>query len=254
MNLRGMSIAAVVLMAATGLLSVRAHAQDYPRTSDELVVSDRAPTAGATVTIQGGGCGPGASVTVMTGDGSLLEMGSADAGGDFSADLVIPAAAPGGDLEIEAVCARLGGGTHVLADEVTLTAAPIAGPLEVSTDAPAPGATVRVTGGGCAPNATVTFANSANTVFVTATADTRGDFSKAVPVPTRTEAGPLKINASCSSGTETQVLGVTVNVVAAQPAVLAFTGRSAWTTGVLATGLALAAWLLFLVGRRIRNA
>lgn len=254
-----MTGAAVVLMAAIVLLSMRAYAQDYPRTSAELRVSERAPTAGATITIDGGGCSPGAGVTVATEGGSILETSAADAAGDFATEVAIPAAAHGGELQIEATCARLGGGTHVLAGALSLHPAEVSGALTASTGEPAPGEAITVSGDGCAPKATVTLATSANTVFQTATADAEGAFVKSVTVPSGTASGPLTINASCAvagtddEGGSTQVLAVTVTV-AAEPAVLAFSSRSVGSTAIIGIALGLAGSTVFLIGRRIRNA
>ncbi|NNE75109.1 MAG: hypothetical protein HKN26_15690 [Acidimicrobiales bacterium] len=268
MKTRRMGVAAVVLMACTLLLTMRAYAQDYPVTTGTLTVSDSSPTAGDTITASGGGCAPGGTVTITIDGLGTVATATADASGDFNAAMVVPLTTGNSTVVVDATCGTASGGSQVLS--ATLNVQPlVTGALAARTNAPTAGGVITVSGGGCAPGEPVSI-EADGTLLGSTTSDVNGDFITTVTVPP-TLSGSVLMIASCDSGSGTQVLGVTLTVQAPASSTttttatttntgnndggqnLALTGRTIWATTAVASALGLAGIVLILIGRRTRN-
>jgi LPXTG-motif cell wall-anchored protein len=113
-----------VLVAALGLaFATPAHGQEYGGCN--ATASDTDVSPGDTITIEGSGASAGGTVTASI-DGAVVGSGTADASGNFSFDVTIPATASGSE-QLTVDC----GGTANVAG-ITLT---------VSGTAPTDGAT-----------------------------------------------------------------------------------------------------------------
>jgi hypothetical protein len=108
-------------------------------------ISDSTPTAGSTVTISGGGFAPGSTVTVTIGSGSggltqaagdaiVTGTAAADASGNFSITLRVPAGTPAGDYAVVATGVAPDGTRLALRSTVTVTAAVPGGGLPFTGD------------------------------------------------------------------------------------------------------------------------
>ncbi len=81
-----------------------AQAQSYPPSGESLTVSDSRVVLGQSITIEGGGADPGATVTiVLHSDPITLGSTTADGSGNFSATVAIPSGVSAGTHTITAV-------------------------------------------------------------------------------------------------------------------------------------------------------
>lgn len=94
----------------------------YPPGKCQLLLSRSVVGVGGSVGVSGAGFLSGAQVVVRAAGVSLGTV-SADAGGSFSTDVVIPASVAPGTHEVSASGAAPGGGTQVLSASLTVTGA-----------------------------------------------------------------------------------------------------------------------------------
>lgn len=110
------------------ILSVAAGAQQYPIVEGQLTVSSTTVAPGSSVTISGEGFAPNGLVVVTIQSAPVeLGRGNADAVGDFTATVRVPADFPPGAHTLSATGPAAGGGTQVLSFEVV-----VAGSLAVT--------------------------------------------------------------------------------------------------------------------------
>ena len=133
---------------------------------------------------------------------------------------------------------------------------PNAATVTTSTSSIAPGGSFTVQGSNFQPNATVTVTLHSNPVTLgTTTANSSGDFSIVVTIPSDTVPGTHEVIATDTAGdsASTEIV-VTGTVPVATSSGLAFTGADiAALSGVGAIALALGG-MLILTGRRRRSA
>lgn len=112
----------MVLGVLTALaLALPVLAQEYPTFDGPVTVSDSTPNAGDTVTVSGSGFEAGATIELwFRSDPVKLGETTADAAGEFEAEVTIPADAAAGVHHIEATGPAAGGGTLVLGTQVTV--------------------------------------------------------------------------------------------------------------------------------------
>jgi adhesin/invasin len=120
---------AVLGVAAMGIGMSVAGAVDYPATTGTLTVTEGGSTAttvqpGSTVVVGGGGCAPGAAVTVtIASTPTTLANVSAGSTGSFSVPVTIPQNIEGGTHTLTATCVAVDGGTITLTQQVTVAGA-----------------------------------------------------------------------------------------------------------------------------------
>jgi hypothetical protein len=113
------ALTAFALAAALAVLvgPAVAQAQDYPPAGDSLTVSDSVVVPGQSLTVSGGGAGPGAKVDIFIySERVLLASTNADSDGQYSASVTIPASIDPGTHVIRAIS----GGEILSAVEVTV--------------------------------------------------------------------------------------------------------------------------------------
>lgn len=106
-----------VLFAAALAFAGPAAAQEYPVTQGTLSLGSSTLSPGGTTTFSGGGCAPGADVSVTFG-GSTVGSATASGTGDFSASATIPSSASSGTMQ--ATCRTTDGGSLVLSANVSV--------------------------------------------------------------------------------------------------------------------------------------
>jgi hypothetical protein len=101
---------AVVAVALVAVVAVggAATAASYFDDQHDLAVAGTQTYAGGPIYVKGNGCGPGAVVEVAL-DGTRLGQITADGGGAFNADLIVPAIAGEGSHIVTASCPQADG-------------------------------------------------------------------------------------------------------------------------------------------------
>jgi hypothetical protein len=207
---------AVVAVALVAVVAVggAATAASYFDDQHDLAVAGTQTYAGGPIYVKGNGCGPGAVVEVAL-DGTRLGQITADGGGAFNADLIVPAIAGEGSHIVTASCPQADG--KGLSQRVTVTVAARPSPELVRPDFAIAGSAILggefvVKGAGCAAGATVTFSTLRLTIGQVV-ADSDGAYA-AVLSASGLSVGDHVITAACvdRSGnalTLTQTLAVT---------------------------------------------
>lgn len=125
-------------IAAISVPAALVWAQDYPLQTGDLQVDgggggEVVLAPGDPVTITGGGFAPGSDVVItIESEPVVLGETTADATGDFSTTVVLPAALPAGGHTIKATGDDARGGVLVLSQEVTVAGASGEGGLPVT--------------------------------------------------------------------------------------------------------------------------
>lgn len=148
-NTRRLGVAAALLTICTILLTMQAHAQDYPVESGEFTSVSPTATTDGSLSMSGCGFEPGADV-VVTVDGVQAGTAVADAAGCFAATFDVPDGVSAGTHEVRAT-GPSPTGTRVLSANVT-----VSNPTTGGTNNTTGGATNNNTGGALAQTGTET--------------------------------------------------------------------------------------------------
>lgn len=160
----------------------------------ELEVAPETVEAGQEVTVTGSGFVPGETVAVTLDDSTLLGEVTANADGEFSEGLLVPAATEAGEYTVTATGTDSG---RTATADLEVTTPVVVDPepeITVSPESVEPGDVITVAGTGFESGETVTV-TLGDVTLGTATAGDEGSFSAEFTVPVATSAGAHTVTA-----------------------------------------------------------